>query len=261
MEISGFNLLLLLLLAFVGAIVVVQSVRNTIDSKLSNITVPEFTPQNILIQTEDGKIKRITLDKDGVAEASAEVTENFESISIEKSDVWDHMKENPIQSTIIATDSSKPKVWLRQGYFSVPSDRNMVNRDHEIINPDHNDILRYNGPGCYERVDTRDIRKAQLVKKPPVQRCKGQIQSAAVNTVRTRTLTADGKIVEQNVSYYVPSTYLENAGVRSGMPTGYPEIDNIAREYGEPADVDQIGAVPVNNYEGEPVPIGSIFMD
>ena len=157
----------------------------------------------------------------------------------------------------------------------------MVNRDDAIKNPRHDDILRYDGPGCFEsggsekirRVELEDrlgpnfdligpdeVRRYQLVNDPHVDRCRGKPQIASVNTGRRLTLTADGQVVDQHVNYYIPQTYLGAAGQRVGMPTGYPSLDDIVRENGEPADVDQIGAIPVNNFEGEPVPIGSITM-
>ena len=247
MEITGIRLVLLILLILAASVVL-----------------------NMMIQSYESNCSCQSTDD----------TEGF-STYVGKNDLSDISDNNGIQSTIIATDSSKPRIFLRQGYHTTPDERNMVNRDDAIKNPRHDDILRYDGPGCFEsggsekirRVELEDrlgpnfdligpdeVRRYQLVNDPHVDRCRGKPQIASVNTGRRLTLTADGQVVDQHVNYYIPQTYLGAAGQRVGMPTGYPSLDDIVRENGEPADVDQIGAIPVNNFEGEPVPIGSITM-
>lgn len=265
MNISTFDILLLFLLAIVVSMIVGTNVMYVIDKKMSDISINipdrQYPQPNIFIQTEDGKVKRVSMTiNDSVNSSQNNQVERFGG-SIGKNNLGDTFTDNSIQSTVIETDTDKSRVFLQQGYHTSPSERNLVNRGDAIINPRHDDILRYNGSGCYENLEKKGIRKVQLVNKPNLQRCEDRLHPAAVNTVRTQTMTANGDIVDKNVNFYIPHTYLGVAGQRSGMPTGYPAWDNIARTSGEPADIDQIGAIPVNNYEGEPVPVGSILME
>lgn len=256
MEITWIRLVLLILLIICMSVLLTMTMKYmSVDDRFTLRFIEGACPNGtITIELENGKIKNTDFEC-----KPARITEGFDS-HIRKNDLADISDDNGIHSTIIATDSSKPRIFLSQGYHTTPSERNLVNRDNSILNPRHDDILRYNGPGCFERGNPEKIRRVQLVNKPAVDKCNGTPRIAAVNTGRRLTLTADGKIVDQHVNYYVPLTYLGASGQRAGMPTGYPSLDNIARDMGEPADVDQIGSIPVNNYEGEPVPIGSIFM-
>lgn len=266
MNISAFDILLLFLLAIVVSMIVSTNVMYMIEKKMSDISIniPEhqYPQPNIFIQTENGKVRRVmmTTDDQTIFQNENNQIEQFNGL-IAKDNVSDSLTDNGIRSTVVETDTNKPRLFLRQGYHTSPSERNFVNRGDAIMNPRHDDILRYNGPGCYENLEKKGIRKVQLVNKPNQQRCEDKLYPAAVNTVRTQTMTAGGTIVDKNVNFYIPYTYLGVAGQRSGMPTGYPSWANIARMDGEPADIDQIGAIPVNNYEGDPVPIGSILMD
>jgi hypothetical protein len=262
MEISAFNILILVLLTIAVSVVISMNVMNMVEQKMSDISInvpqPQCPKPTVLIRTENGEIVKVELVDS--SNNNGTNVEGFNSI-VGKNDLTDLVSDNGVQSTIIATDSNKPRIFLRQGYHTTPSERNMVNRDDAIRNPRYDDILRYNGPGCFENASSERIRRVQLVDEPAVDKCKTRPQIAAVNTGRRLTLSASGEVVDQHVNYYVPQTYLGAAGQRSGMPTGFPALDNIARTSGEPADVDQIGAIPVNNFEGEPVPIGSILME
>lgn len=242
MEISGINLIILVILLIAMSIIISMNVLSVIDKKLSDISINiptdhrcnthvDNTP-TILIRTEQGKISKIELIKN-------KKIENF-------------------------GDSTKaePTSLLKQGYHSNPSDPLTVNRGDKIYYPDQDDILRYDGQACYENRSNNEVRKVQLqvADKPIVQKCEGGLNIAKVNSVRKLTLTADGEIVDQNVDFYIPETYLGVSGQRGAMITGYPSFENKSHDQGEPADIDQIGSIPVNNYKGEPVPIGSFFM-
>jgi hypothetical protein len=227
-----------------------MNVLSVIDKKLSDISINiptdhrcspsiDSTP-TILIRTEQGKISKIELIKN----------KNVSGVNLENfGDFGDSGK-------------AEPTSLLKQGYHSNPSDPLTVNRGADIYYPDYDDILRYDGPGCYENRSNNEIRKVQLqvADKPIVQKCEGGLNIAKVNSVRKLTLTADGEIVDQNVDFYIPETYLGVSGQRGAMITGYPSFENKSHDQGEPADIDQIGSIPVNNYRGEPVPIGSFFM-
>jgi hypothetical protein len=278
MEITGFRLMLIILFILAASVVLNMTVNSYSQSVSLNFDEKQCPNARLTIQLEDGAIQEQNFVCDPSTNSSIEGFSTY----VGKNDLNDVSEDNGIQSTVIATDSNKPRIFLRQGYQTTPSERNMVNRDDAIRNPRHDDIMRYNGPGCFERGGSEKVRRVQLadrtdganikrigpdemrryqfVDNPAVDKCRGTPQVATVNTGRRLTLTADGKIVDQHVNYYVPQTYLGASGQRVGMPTGYPAFDNIARDIGEPADVDQIGSIPVNNFEGEPVPIGSITM-
>lgn len=262
MEITGIRLILLILLILSASAFVNMMIRSYDDRFTLRFDESECPNGKITIQLENGKISNtnfVCSSSDTSEESFSDISEGFNAY-IGKNDLNNITDDNGIQSTIIATDSSKPRIFLRQGYHTTPSERNLVNRDEAIINPRHDDILRYNGPGCFESGGTEKIRRVELVPEPPIDGCRNNLKIASVNTGRRLTLTADGEVVDQNVNYYIPQTYLGASGQRVGMPTGYPSLDNITRDLGEPADIDQIGSIPVNNYEGEPVPIGSILM-
>ena len=277
MEITGIRLILLILLILAASVVLNMMVRSYEKTFTMRFDESKCPNGKITIQLADGEVKESNFE----CVPSNGAVEGF-STYVGKNDMNDLGDDLGIQSTIIATDSNKPRVFLRQGYHTTPDERNLVNRDDAIRNPRHDDILRYNGPGCFERGGTEAIRRVELknaphavtyattpscgikpyqyVDDPHVDKCGGTPRVASVNNGRRLTLSASGEIVDQTVNYYVPQTYLGASGQRVGMPTGFPALDNIARDEGEPADVDQIGAIPVNNYEGEPVPIGSILM-
>lgn len=262
MEITSIRLILIILLILSASVFVYMMIKPNDDQITFKFDESECPNGRITIQLENGKTSKtnfVCSPSNSSEKMSSDISEGFNSY-IGKNDLNNITDDNGIQSTIIATDSSKPRIFLKQGYHTTPSEINLVNRDESIINPRHDDILRYDGPGCFESGGTEKIRRVELVSKPPVDRCKGRPDIASVNTSRRLTLTADGNIVDQNVNYYIPQTYLGASGQRVGMPTGYPSLDNIVGDLGEPADIDQIGSIPVNNYEGSPVPIGSILM-
>lgn len=226
---------------------------------IMNTTYMKYTPMdnNIMTNTINDN------DNDDIGEKSkydisntTSKAENFENFNVAKDDISGNAKEDGIQSTIIETNFNRPMLFLGQGYYSTPLDRNMVNRDDAIKNPDHNDILRYDGSGCYtnlKNIEGDQQRRVQMIHKPEnkTQKCKDRLKIASVNTVRTKVLTSNGDVIHQYVNFYIPQTYLE--GTKRGMQS----IDAFAKDHGEPADIDQIGSIPVNNYKGEPVPIGS----
>ena len=256
-----FNFILIFLIALVVSFVINANVMYLVNKKLSDISIelPKAAEPIFYVETENGEVTRIRAKRD---DHSKKKTESFQgNLDNTRKTHPTYLSSDGIKSTIIETDSNKPRIFLKQGYHSTPSERNMVNRDQDILNPRHDDILRYSGPGCFENNSTEKVRKAQLVDEPSVQTCKNDLRIASVNTVRKLTLTADGRVEDQHVNFYIPQTYLGASGQRVGMPTGYPGLNDIIRYSGEPADVDQIGAIPVNNYEGFPQPYNSVLLD
>lgn len=265
MEISGFNLIILIFLLIVISIVLSMNILNIIDSKLRDVSIK--LPANhtqILIQTEDGRIQKINLmgASPGPGPDGSKIepfTQNADTVRKNDLDTMMFDGAKSITPTIIASDSNKPRIFLKQGYHTSPSEPNMVNRSNKILYPDYDDILRYDGQGCYENRSNGEVRRVQLqlANEPIVQKCNNELNVARINTVRKQTLTADGTIVDQNINFYIPETYLGVTGQRGAMMSAL--LNEISNDGGEPADVDQIGSIPVNNYKGEPVPIGGFF--
>ena len=268
MEISGFNLVILIILLIIISIVLSMNILNIIDSKLRDVSIK--LPANhtqILIQTEDGRIQKINLmgsgsDSDSGSDGSKIEPFTQNADTVRKNDLDTMIIPDGAKSTtptIIASDPNKPRIFLKQGYHTSPSEPNRINRSDKILYPDHDDILRYDGQGCYENRSNNEVRRVQLqlADEPIVQKCNNELNVARINTVRKQTLTADGTIVDQNINFYIPETYLGVTGQRGAMMSAL--LNEISNDGGEPADVDQIGSIPVNNYKGEPVPIGGFF--
>jgi hypothetical protein len=148
---------------------------------------------------------------------------------------------------VINQGHDKETVILKQGYNSSGADKPNIGDD--ITYPDGNDIVRYNGPGCYENLDTKQIRRVNINRtRGPI--CRATLREGSVNNIKSGFMTAGGDIINQNIDFYVPRTYLGNDPFIDG--TSYAQLTIES-----PADIDQIGSIPVNDYDGEPVPIES----
>ena len=72
------------------------------------------------------------------------------------------------------------------------------------------------------------------------------------NTYQRGYVTADGNIVNQNVDIFTPHVYM-GTDPYGGRGVSYANT-NIERS----VDIDQIGSIPVNDYNGQPKPTFSI---
>ena len=68
------------------------------------------------------------------------------------------------------------------------------------------------------------------------------------NNYQTGIVTANGRIVNHNVSTFMPVAYM------GSDPYGGRGVSYANKCISGPADVDQIGSIPVNNYNGQPKP-------
>lgn len=152
---------------------------------------------------------------------------------------------------VITADNDKKKLLLRQGYNAAADEK--PNRGQDIMYPRATDILRYNGQGCYLGTDNRNIRKVKTVEKSFQPQCQASISTDQTNRYKMSYIDANGIVTDRNVSVYVPTLYMGRDPYIQGF-----NYANASLEI--PADVDQIGSIPVNDYDGEPVPISS-FMD
>lgn len=68
------------------------------------------------------------------------------------------------------------------------------------------------------------------------------------NNYTTGFITADGRILNQNVTVFIPKVYM-GTDQYGGRGVSYAN-----KSIEKPADVDQIGSIPVNDYSGQPKP-------
>jgi hypothetical protein len=71
-----------------------------------------------------------------------------------------------------------------------------------------------------------------------------------INNITPSFLMPDNVVKSQDVHFYVPNLYMGFDPYIRGM-----SYANMSLEI--PADIDQIGSIPVNDYQGDPMPIGS----
>jgi len=166
----------------------------------------------------------------------------------------------PIPPLVITQDSDNKttkSVLLRQGYSSSPTDT--TNKGDSITYPPADDIVRYNGDGCYRGEDKRFIRK--LEKKDTItSSCRpytdNRTREGDYNHITARMMTAGSNsanyTVDEDIDFFVPRLYMGKDPTISGFSYAQMGIETQA-------DVDQIGSIPVNDYSGEPVPL-SAFM-
>lgn len=120
---------------------------------------------------------------------------------------------------------------LDQGYITMPSSDN---------------IVQYNG--CYTN-QKQPLRQASINKKvcQPYSDNKavdGRMNHVNVSFMSTST-NGINDIKTNNIPFYIPYVYMHD-----------PQYKSYRSDFGEqPADVDQIGSIPVNNYDKEPVPV------
>lgn len=69
------------------------------------------------------------------------------------------------------------------------------------------------------------------------------------NNYRTGYISANGDIINQDVNTFIPKIYM------GGMePQGVRGVSYANKNIEKPADIDQIGSIPINDYNGQPKP-------
>lgn len=143
------------------------------------------------------------------------------------------------------------KMMLRQGYHSTGNDN--PNTGNNISYPDSSDIVRYSEPGHYKNVKTNGIRRVNVSKlNQPISKLTAR--DGQVNNIKSGFMTASGHVVDQNIDFYIPRTYMGNDPYIRGASYADTSLE-------QPADIDQIGSIPVNDYDGSPQPMGSFIID
>ena len=294
MELSTFDILLLFAFAIAISFIMGMNVLNIIDKNLADIKInvpqpicpkpvcpkPEcpkpsclsdkyidvdnfYNPCNVINSTESlpdqfEQIEQIYQQPTQKIEGFSQIKkfDNNNNIYVPSQTRMDSKQrreptDNSIKPLITTADQNeKTTLVLRQGYNSSGADT--PNIGDAIMYPAADDIIRYNGYGCYQDIDTRSIRKVKIDSEPKSV-CKPCLAMNRVNTLNAGFLTADGKIVDQHIKFDVPKLYMGIDPYMRGVSYANMSIES-------PADIDQIGSIPVNNYDGEPVPLSG-FMD
>lgn len=196
--------------------------------------------------------------------------------------------EKTIQTPLVIVNDSSPThkqtLRLHQGYMnneqtvtndntlisppnSTTADLGVVNRSRpgdRITYPSADDVTRYNGYGCYQNIDTRDVRQVNMKKT------NGQYAGSFAGSCRpyTDNSITEGAVNSINASFLSPLTNdvkdIKSANIRFHVPKLYmgrdPYISGVSyakMSIGGPADIDQIGSIPINDYDEEPVPVGA----
>lgn len=143
-------------------------------------------------------------------------------------------------------DQNENGIVLKQGYSNNESYK-PIGTD-QIMYPYGDNILRYDNLGCYENLNDIGIRKVYDTSERYL--CESNIKFDSINKVRTGFINANGNVIDQNADLYVPRLYMTSDASVMGM-------SHYNSSSGNSADVDQIGSIPVNDYDGEPLPVNS----
>jgi hypothetical protein len=237
MELQVFDLLLLFILAFVLSLIVGFNVIYLVNSKLNDLQInvpacpqpvcptPVCSPVQYpyLIDNKTNEIKQYKMKQDKI--------EKFESVKSPSSDV-------------LETTGSETQLQAQQdnisGYDSDTMESNNQKKENTI-----NTCRPYTGRSIKEN---------------------------SYNTITTGFMLPSSNdpdnIVQQNIQMYVPSVYMNGIPSlrQSSNPNGNndPYISGIsyaAMDLEIPADIDQIGSIPINDSNADPVPITSTMSD
>ena len=104
-----------------------------------------------------------------------------------------------INNHVMTGNNKEQTIILRQGYESTGSDS--PNTGDQITYPRAADILRYNGRGCYQDVDTKHIRKIQIDEKKNYPTCNPGVVKDANNEIKSGFMTAGGEIVNHDIRF------------------------------------------------------------
>lgn len=122
---------------------------------------------------------------------------------------------------------------------------------NKMMYPKNDNIVRYDTPGCYSGITNNTIKK-KVDEKKNVPLCRSTIKTDSINHFKTGMINASGEMILNDVNWYVYN--LSGDPLIKGSNFG-------AIDFEPQADVDQIGSIPVNDYAGNPVPIGGSYDD
>ncbi len=291
MEINTFDILLLFILAVAISLIIGINVLYVVDKKMSDIkiNIPQCPIPELHVHTENGYVRKVNVEMKAVkpreiiklnkqnlssVEPFTDIMKSKDPAKIGNDDteqIYVPAKTSAfpvppllnrqtssgalpltINNHVMSGDNKEQTIILRQGYESTGSD--YPNTGDQITYPRAADIVRYNGRGCYQDVDTKHIRKIQIDEKKNYPTCKpglGVVKNAN-NEIRSGFMTAGGNIVNHDIRFFVPNVYMGEDPYIKGISYASMNIEG-------PADVDQIGSIPVNDYDGDFLPVGSSF--
>lgn len=215
-------------------------VKKPTNDPIPNTKIPIGCDRTIHSHTDNRRINNGNMGSLG----SVKAIEGFESV--QKSN------DGPNAKPLVVNDNGKlEKVLLRQGYSTAGSDTN--NTGDKITYPDSSSVVRYSQPGCYRDLNTASVRRVS-VNKINQPNCKLQATDGKMNNYKTGFVTASGNIVNQNVDFYIPRVYM-------GVDPYIRGPDYAEMQLEQHADIDQIGSIPVNDWDGSPQPMRSFITD
>jgi hypothetical protein len=261
MEINMTDMLLLFVLAVILAIIIGINVIFVVDKRLSDIkiNVPSCPAPNFYINTNTGSIRKVelqdtplVLDNRKNTNTGVEKFNNITKSNENNNEHSSHVNESilPLVVTNDVYDKNKTHnhhtnvTLIRDGYHKTSSDK--PNTGELILYPDDSDTFIYK-TNALNMVDNRKI-QSNMHNIPS--EVKGQLYKS--NTIKTKIMTGNG-IVDQNITLTMPKLYMGAVGPNMrGFDSGGLSIER-------PADIDQIGSIPVNDYYGEPLPSNSLW--
>lgn len=282
-DIKTFDIVLFFILAITVSLIIGINVLYVVDKKLSDIkiNVPPCPTPNIYIQSANGQNKKID-----VSNVEMKSSNNYPSVinnkkiegfgnigNIAKSN--NDINELPL-AVMNVKNGHENQILLRQGYNSSGSDLSNTfsqtkpisstgdNVNDMVRYPRASDVVRYSDTVCYKGGEPQHIRQLELrntenqqnkdrpLKRSNVEICNDQVYRSDLNNIKTGFINASGETVAHNIDFYVPNTYMGQDPFMRGVSYANLSIES-------PADVDQIGSIPVNDYDGEPIPIGALM--
>jgi hypothetical protein len=265
-EMSAFDILLLFIIAMTASIIIGVTILYFVDKKLNDISinVPACPAPVCPVPICPGAFAQPETINNSEESPESEAENIEEFVDVLKSNEGkndEYLQTNqtvlPMVITTNGNKNNKERILLKQGYNSNGSDT--PNTGDLITYPNADDVMRYRGPGCYQNIDTKNVRKLKL-NEINTKTCQPytdkSIRENAYNKVTTKFITptpANGSNVATRDAYiFVPKLYMGKDPYIDGISYATKTIEI-------PADIDQIGSIPVNDYDGEPVPIGSFM--
>lgn len=277
MEIDIFDMLLLFILAIALALIIGVNVMYVVDKRLSDIQInvpacpacPPCIVPNYQISKSQAKnnhfAQELTINQSSADQnkPEQEYVEGFNTIGKSNEDgdneifLGTHQTVLPMIVTQDSDKNNRKTLMLRQGYSTTGSDT--PNTGDLITYPSSDDILRYQGPGCFQGIDTKNVRQVKIdeINATSCRPYTGDaIKEDSVNHMRVKFMVPSSnepdRSVTQDIMIHVPRLYMGKDPYISGISYAGASIEI-------PADIDQIGSIPVNDFDGDPVPIGSFM--
>ena len=261
MELSMFDILILFILAIAVSLIIAANVLYVVDTKLNDIqiNIPScpipICPTPICSEI-NGKIDNNKI----VTPGNNNKNEHFINPPYEPPD-QDYADKNVDYQTITTqtyTDQIQHKLEPKLINHYVPQIR-LANKKNENIqtsiknSSDKNtQLLRQGYINHDNNENTRKVTIKQINNPSLCNSYTNELVEDSINTVDmkyTSPMSNDVNNIKRSIiKFYVPKLYMGHDPNIAGVSYASMNIE-------EPADTDQIGSIPVNDYDGEPIPI------